>query len=456
MRNPVADSLRSSEEASVMGVERRDEIVQRRGMDQPGMEGSVNQAKSYEISKRIVKEAYRRVKANRGAYGVDGQSLSDFEKRWKDNLYIIWNRMSSGSYFPPAVRGVEIPKKDGGKRLLGIPTVADRIAQMVVKMSLEPKVEPYFHKDSYGYRPKKSAEQALRVARKRCWRYDWVLDVDIRGFFDNLDHELLMKAVEKHTASKWERLYIKRWLKAPIEKEGGIQEERVKGTPQGGVISPLLANLFLHYAFDQWMVRENPQNPFERYADDIVIHCRTEEEAKRLKEQLSRRMAECRLELHPEKTRIIYCKDGRRTRKYPNQSFDFLEYTFRPRQARSGRGKLFISFLPAVSKGAAKEMRQTIRGWRLHRRSHMGLTEIAEEINPIVRGWINYYGQFYRSALYSTLKQVDCYLVRWAKRKYKNLRTCHRQTWHWLQGIAKREPGLFAHWQMYLRFTTGR
>jgi len=416
----------------------------------------MSQAKPFDISKRVVWEAYKRVKANQGACGVDGQSISDFEERLEDNLYKIWNRMSSGSYHPPAVRCVEIPKEDGGKRLLGIPTVADRIAQMVVKMSLEPKVEPCFHPDSYGYRPKKSAKQALGTARERCWRYDWVLDIDIKGFFDNLDHGLLMKAVEKHTDSKWERLYIERWLRAPLEKEDGTQEERHKGTPQGGVISPLLANLFLHYAFDQWMSRNYPDNPFERYADDSVIHCRSEAEAKELKERIGARMAECKLELHPEKTKVVYCKDGNRKGTYPEEKFDFLGYTFRPRESKNFRGQYFVSFSPAVSNKAAKNMRKTIRRWRIHVHSGSAIGDIAQRINPIVKGWILYYGQYYRSALYPTLKQLDRYLIRWAKRKYKSLRTCRGGVWEWLKGIAEREPELFAHWQTGYRLAAGR
>jgi len=414
------------------------------------------EAKSFEISKRAVWEAYKKIKANRGAAGVDQESIGGFEEKLEDNLYKIWNRLASGSYFPPAVRGVEIPKKDGKKRLLGIPTVADRVAQMVVKMSLEPKVEFHFHPDSYGYRPKKSAVEAVRVARQRCWQYDWVIDVDIKGFFDNLDHELLMKAVEKHTDSKWERLYIQRWLKAPMEMENDIQEERKKGTPQGGVISPLLSNLFLHYAFDQWMSRNHPANPFERYADDIVVHCQTEERARELRAQIGERMAECKLELHPEKTRIVYCKDDNRRGSYPEQQFDFPGYGFRPRTSKNYLGQYFVSFSPAVSRESVKKMRATIRSWRIHLRSGMEIREIAQQINPVVRGWILYYGQFRRSALYVTLRQLDCSLVKWARRKYKNLRTHWKGTWYWLGEMAKHEPELFVHWQMGYRGTTGR
>jgi RNA-directed DNA polymerase len=268
--------------------------------------------KSFEISKRVVWEAYKRVKANGGASGVDGQTLEMFEEKLKDNLYKLWNRMSSGSYCPPAVRYVDIPKSDGKTRTLGIPTVTDRIAQMVVKMCFEPMVEPHFHPDSYGYRPGRSAHEALGRARERCWRYDWCIDLDIKGFFDNLDHELVMRAVSKHTDCKWILLYVGRWLKVPGQQKDGMLTERDRGTPQGGVISPLLANLFLHYAFDKWMERNHPRNPFERYADDVVAHCRTEKEANELKEAITRRMERCKLELHPEKTRIVYCKDDDR------------------------------------------------------------------------------------------------------------------------------------------------
>ncbi|MFH1821452.1 MAG: group II intron reverse transcriptase/maturase [Methanobacteriota archaeon] len=259
----------------------------------------MSQAKPFEISKQVMWKAYKRVKANKGASGVDEESILDFEVKLRDNLYKLWNRMSSGSYFPPAVRRVEIPKANGGMRPLGIPTVSDRIAQMVVKMYLEPKVEPYFHKDSYGYRPNKSAIEALGIARERCWRQDWVLDLDIRGFFDNLDHELLMRAVKKHTDCKWIVLYVERWLKAPVQLENGTRISRGKGTPQGGVVSPLLANLFLHYALDEWMKRKYSDIPFERYADDVVFHCKTEAEAKALKMAIEERLVACGLELYP-------------------------------------------------------------------------------------------------------------------------------------------------------------
>jgi len=415
----------------------------------------LKRAKPYEISKKVVWKAWKQVKTNHGAAGVDEESVSDFEKNVKNNLYKIWNRMSSGSYFPPPVRTVEIPKKSGGERLLGIPTVADRVAQMVAKMYLEPVLEPNFHQDSYGYRPGKSAIQAVEVTRRRCWKYDWVLEFDIKGLFDNIDHDLLMKAVRKHTDCKWMLLYIERWLKAPFQGEDGILVERTKGTPQGGVISPLLANLFLHYVFDKWMERNYPQVPFCRYADDGVVHCRTEAEAWLMKEVLESRFKECNLELHREKTRIIYCKDEDRRKEYSQTSFDFLGFTFRPRRSKNRWGKPFINFSPAVSNEAGKAMRQEARRWRLHLRSDKSLEDLSKMFSPVVRGWINYYGSFYKSALYPTLRHLNRTLVRWAERKFKRLRRHQRRAEYWLGRIAQRQPWLFPHWRIGIRPAAG-
>ena len=321
------------------------------------------EAKSFDITKREVWEAYKRVRANRGAAGVDGVTLAEFDQNLTKNLYRIWNRMASGSYFPPAVKRVDIPKSDGKTRPLGIPTVADRIAQMVVQNRLEPILEPVFHEDSYGYRPGRSAHDALRTARRRCWRYDWVLDLDIKGFFDNIDHDLMMRAVKKHTDCHWVILYIERWLKADVLMPDGTLESRNRGTPQGGVISPLLANLFLHYAFDQWMARNHPTIPFERYADDVICHCRSLAEAQSLQAELQERLAVCQLQMHPDKTCVVYCADANRRGTYSQRKFDFLGYTFKPRQAMNRQGQLFTSFSPAVGDSAGKAMRHEIRSW---------------------------------------------------------------------------------------------
>jgi RNA-directed DNA polymerase len=348
---------------------------------------------------------------------VDAKSIEAFEQGLENNLYRIWNRMSSGTYFPPPVRMVEIPKKDGGVRSLGIPTVSDRVAQTVVKLYLEPVVEPDFHPDSYGYRPKKSALDAVGVARQRCWQYDWVLDLDIRGFFDNLDHALVMRAVEKYTQCRWILLYIKRWLEMPMMQEDGALVPRTKGTPQGGVISPLLANIFLHLAFDDWMRKTHPDVPFERYADDVVAHCKSEKQAKQILDSIRKRLKRCHLELHPEKTKVVYCKDEKRKGRYHHEKFDFLGYTFRPRRSRNRWGKFFTNFSPAVSNEAAKRMRQEMRRGRIHMWSDVALDDVARIWNPILRGWIQYYGHFRKSALYPVLRHFNRCLVRWAMRK---------------------------------------
>jgi RNA-directed DNA polymerase len=411
----------------------------------------MKEAKPFCITRKEVWEAYQRVKANKGAAGVDEQTLKDFEKGVKDNLYKIWNRMSSGSYFPPPVLTVTIPKKNGGERKLGIPTVADRIAQQVVKARLEPELEPLFHEDSYGYRPKKSALEAVGRARERCWRYDWVIDLDIKGFFDNLDQNLLLLAVRKHAPEPWIVLYIERWLKAPRQEEDGRLVPREKGTPQGGVISPLLANLFLHYALDRWLAENYPQVPFERYADDAIVHCRTERQAQEMRKAIAERLRSCGLELHPEKTKIVYCKDDSRKGTYSNESFDFLSYRFQPRKAKNRKGKFFINFSPAVSEQAAKDMRDTIRSWKLPKRSDQTIEELSLMFNPIIRGWLQYYGRYYRSALYASLRVLDRNLARWAKRKYKKLRRRQRRARHWIARLARRAPMLFVHWQMGVR-----
>jgi len=416
----------------------------------------VSEAKPYKIPKQLVWEEYQRVKANRGAAGVDGESLATFEEDLKGNLYKIWNRMSSGSYFPPPVRLVEIPKGNGGVRPLGIPTVADRVAQTVVKMVLEPMVEPMFHRDSYGYRPGRSALDAVGMARKRCWEADWVIDLDIKAFFDSLDHDLVERAVAHHTDMPWVRLYVARWLRAAVQRMDGALEPRIKGTPQGGVISPLLANLFLHYAFDLWMQRNYPSIVFERYADDAVVHCQSRGEAELVLAAIRDRFAQCGLELHPVKTRIVYCKDDDRRGEHEHVSFDFLGYTFQPRRAKNRWGKFFVSFLPAISTKAAKTIRATIREWRMASdRNNQSLEDLARLVNPTVRGWINYYGRFYRSKSVLVLRHLNEALAAWARRKFKRLRRRERASMHWLGRIARREPKLFVHWQLGVRPEAG-
>lgn len=409
---------------------------------------NTTQMKPFEITKQMVWNAYKLVKKRKGSAGADEQSLEEFDRDLKNNLYKLWNRLSSGCYFPPPVLRVEIPKKDGGKRALGIPTVSDRIAQMVVKQFLEPKVEPHFHEDSYGYRPGKSAIDAVGVARKRCWRNDFVLDVDIKNFFDSINHELLMKAVKKHTDCKWVLLYIERWLKAPVQHGDGTQEARDKGTPQGGVISPLLANLYLHYAFDLWMKREYPNIPFERYADDIIIHCRSEAHAKMVMSDLDNRMKFCCLTLHPEKTKIVYCKDADRCKDYPIIKFDFLGFEFRTRGAKNHNGKIFHNFLPAISSQALKEMRRKVRAWRLKWCVEKTLEDISRMFNPLIRGWINYYGKYYKSALFGIASQINMHLTAWATNKYKKCRRKPRKARRLVGKFADANPSLFAHWEI--------
>jgi group II intron reverse transcriptase/maturase len=405
-------------------------------------------AKPFDIPKREVWEAFKRVKANQGAAGVDGQSIEEFEVRLADNLYKLWNRLSSGSYMPPPVRRVDIPKANGGTRPLGIPTVADRIAQEVVRRYLEPVLEPLFHADSYGYRPRRSAIDAIRTARQRCWRYDWVVDLDIKGFFDSIDWTLILKAVRRHTGCPWVLLYIERWLKAPAMLEDGTLAPRERGTPQGGVVSPLLANLFLHYAFDAWLTRMIPGVPFERYADDIICHCRSEREAAALRQALDRRFAECGLVLHPEKTKVVYCKDTNRKGDHPILQFDFLGYCFRPRLAKWRGGLYGVSYLPAASPKALKAIRQAIRRWSLQTRSDKALDDLARMFNPHIRGWINYYSHFYKSALYPTLRRIDVFLLRWARRKFKRLRQRPKVARDWLTRVIRTSPNLFAHWPL--------
>jgi RNA-directed DNA polymerase len=403
--------------------------------------------KPFKITQQEVLEAFKKVKANKGAPGIDEVSLQEYERNLKNNLYKLWNRMSSGSYFPQAVRGVEIPKKNGkGVRILGVPTISDRIAQTVIAGRLEPAVEPHFYPDSYGYRPGKKAQDAIGVTRRRCWQFDWVIEFDIKGLFDHIDHDLLMKAVRKHINTKWVLLYIERSLKTPMLMPEGTERERTCGTPQGGVISAILANIFMHYAFDHWMTSTWPQKRWVRYADDGLIHCHTLQEAEHILEQLQHRMSECHLEVHPEKTRIVYCKDDNRPGDHEHTSFVFLGYAFRARAVRTRKGKYFTGFTPAVSKDAIISLRAKINKYR--KLTNLSITELAQILNPIIRGWANYFCHYTPSAVYSVLSQVNLSLARWVMKKYKRFKRKLMAALRWLGAIAQSSPELFAHWKM--------
>lgn len=409
-------------------------------------------AKPFQISKQIVRSAYLQVKRSKGGSGFDNESMEIFEKDLQNNLYKIWNRMSSGTYFPPPVLEVEIPKADGKVRKLGIPTISDRIAQTVVKQYLEPKVEPHFHEDSYGYRPNKSALQAIHQARWRCWRDNWVLDLDIKSFFDSIDHRLMMAAVRKFTDSPWILLYIERWLKADVITKEGKRQNRNIGTPQGGVISPLLANIYLHFTFDKWMKDNYPHVHFERYADDIVIHCRSLKQLEMIRNKVGKRLAGCKLSLNLAKTKIVYCKDANRKEEWKVIAFDFLGYTFRPRLARDKEKAFFVSFIPAISEKAAKEIRNTVKNkWKMKTKTECDIQELAAQFNPIIQGWINYYGRFHGSALYSKVfEYLNTTLMRWAMKKFKHLLRRPTRASKWLKQVQLENPNLFVHWEFKL------
>ena len=409
----------------------------------------MSETKPIPVTKHMVWNAYKKVRANKGSAGVDGESLKNFEEDLSNNLYKYWNRLSSGTYFPPPVREVEIPKADGKTRKLGIPTVGDRVAQMVVKDYLEPRMEAIFHESSYGYRPNKNAHDALQKARRNCWLYNWVIDIDIKGFFDNIDHNKLLLAIDKHVSEKWVKMYIIRWLTAPVQKESGeLIYKEGKGTPQGGVISPLLANLFLHYAFDQWLNQHLSGVQFERYADDIVVHCKTKEQVDYVLEQLNKRMQHCGLELHPEKTKIVYCKDHKRTGNYENVKFDFLGFTFKPRSSKAKKdGYMFLGFDLAISVKSGKRILKTLRQTHFHRWTSNTIEGIAAELNPQLRGWINYYGKFRPSAMSFIFKAFHSRLIKWIMNRYKSLRNRIKLAYEFLKNVQKTNPRLFEPWR---------
>lgn len=404
--------------------------------------------KSLPVSKRMVYNSYLKVVDKDGGAGIDKQSIEMFNENMPGNLYKIWNRMTSGSYFPPPVRTVFIPKKQGGERPLGIPTVSDRIAQGVVKDYLEPSLELIFHNSSFGYRPKRSAHDALGQCKQNCIRYAWVLDVDIKGFFDNISHNILLELLQKHTQEKWVLMYVERWLKAGVEHKDGSITARTKGTPQGGVISPLLANLYLHHAFDKWMDEINPQCPFERYADDIVVHCSSKDGAEQMLDRLKARMYEFELTLHPEKTKIVYCKNYQRPDKQDNESFTFLSYSFQPRTVKSkfSKEKRLLVFGAAICNNAKTSIRTTIKEVLQTQWSTQTLEWFAKKLNPKIRGWINYYTKFNRDEAYSVFYYLNGLIRKWIKNKYK----LHNKgkLFKKYREIQIANPELFYHWRL--------
>lgn len=407
------------------------------------------QTKSIPITKEMVWASYKKVKSNGGSAGIDHQSLSDFDKVRSKALYKIWNRLASGSYFSPAIKRVTIPKAGGKTRPLGIPTVSDRIAQQVVKTYLEPRLESVFVENSYGYRPNKSAHSAIQKVQEHVRKYSWVIDLDIAEFFENVNHGLLMKALERHVSEPWVLMYIKRWLEAPVQLEDGtIKLSKGNGTPQGGVISPLLANLYMHYCVDKWLEKHHPSGIMVRYADDLIIHCRSQEEAVRILTSLKERLEVCGLRAHPEKTKIVYCKkDGRNLKGYPVQ-FDFLGFSFQPIRNRLRQGGSFLQYDCKMSRKSKVRITQELRRLEFHNKTQRGIQDLATLLNPKIRGWIQYYGKISRRSLKPVFYYLHHRLIRWILNKYKSFKGSKVKAVKWLRRVTNSYPNLFYHWEL--------
>lgn len=398
------------------------------------------ETKSQPITRQMVWQAYQKVKVNRGSAGIDDMSWGYLEQHAKTELYKLWNRLSSGSYFPMPVMQVEIAKGDGGVRKLGIPVLLDRIAQQVVKHQLEMQVEPLFHNNSYGYRPKRSCHDAVLQAERNSFNHDFVIDLDIKGFFDNIDHDLMMKAVRHYCRDKWVLLYVERWLKAGTICKDGTEFNTDMGTPQGGVISPLLANIFLHVAFDKWMDNEHPEKPFERYADDIVVHCKTEKQALYVLHKIRQRLSDCKLRLHPVKTKIVNLR-GKAEKKYA-AGYDFLGFTIRP-SFSCIRGKNLLMPATFISTKSKTRVHEKFKALAIHKRRR-SLKEVAAMWSPIIRGIINYYHKWWDGHMYGVWYQLNQRLLKWVKWEkglYKHAAI------RWLKQQYKENPGLFPHWR---------
>ena len=409
-----------------------------------------NETKSVPVSKQQVWLAYKKVRSNAGSAGIDQISMDEYDSKRSEHLYKLWNRMASGSYFPAPVKEVEIPKKDGKMRKLGIPTISDRVAQMVVKDYLEPRFEKLFSPHSYGYRPGKNAHQALSAVRENVRMLDWVIDLDIKGFFDTIDHVKLMLALEKHVSEKWCLMYIERWLQTPVQtKTGELVERQGKGTPQGGVISPLLANLFLHYAMDKWLEQTHSAVRYVRYADDAVLHCKSKVQADYVLRNLRKRMKQCGLELHPEKTRLVYCKDYRRQEQHESVKFDFLGYSFQPRTAKSKRdGALYLGYDCAISISSKKRIAATMKTLDIEHLTHKSIVGVAQFLEPYIRGWVNYYGKFRLWEMNPLFQLLRRRLVMWARKRYKRYKTSVNRAYRWLERVKDQFPTLFYQWRL--------